>query len=85
MTRSDASEQLYYRVLIENFPEMASVVYTPTVGWACLNFSRMFRFARGMFFSARDSGQMASFVYNWPSHEVGHGTDATLAALFSSP
>lgn len=63
-------EQLYYRVLIDNFPEMAPVVYTPTVGWACLNFSRMFRVARGMYFSSRDSGHMVSLVYNWPSHEV---------------
>ena len=39
--------QLFYRVLMDNFAEMASVVYTPTVGWACLNFSRMFRVARG--------------------------------------
>nr|AIW62930.1 malate dehydrogenase [Saccharina japonica] len=64
------NETLYYRVLMDNFAEMASVVYTPTVGWACLNFSRMFRVARGMYFSSRDKGHMVSIAYNWPSHEV---------------
>ncbi|CAN0147411.1 unnamed protein product [Ascophyllum nodosum] len=64
------NETLYYRVLLDNFAEMASVVYTPTVGWACLNFSRMFRVPRGMYFSSRDRGHMVSIAYNWPSHEV---------------
>lgn len=67
--------QLYYRVLMDNFAEMASVVYTPTVGWACLNFSRMFRVARGMYFSSRDKGHMVSIAYNWPSHEVSQGRE----------
>lgn len=57
---------------MHNFAEMASVVYTPTVGWACLNFSRMFRVARGMYFSAKDRGHMVSIAYNWPSHEVAY-------------
>ncbi|CAM9795216.1 unnamed protein product [Pylaiella littoralis] len=64
------NETLFYRVLVDNFAEMASVVYTPTVGWACLNFSRMFRMARGMYFSAKDRGHMVSIAYNWPSHHV---------------
>ncbi|CAM9766931.1 unnamed protein product, partial [Ectocarpus sp. 12 AP-2014] len=68
--RDPNDEMLFYRVLLDNFAEMASVVYTPTVGWACLNFSRMFRIARGMYFSAKDRGHMVSIAYNWPSHEV---------------
>nr|AIT70139.1 malic enzyme [Scytosiphon dotyi] len=64
------NETLFYRVLMDNFAEMASVVYTPTVGWACLNFSRMFRIARGMYFSAKDRGHMVSIAYNWPSQKV---------------
>ena len=60
---------------MDNFAEMASVVYTPTVGWACLNFSRMFRVARGMYFSSRDKGHMVSIAYNWPSHEGCQGRE----------
>lgn len=46
------------RILLDNFPEMAPIVYTPTVGWACLNYHLLFRRPRGMYFSATDKGQM---------------------------
>ena len=47
-----------HRILLDNFPEMAPIVYTPTVGWACLNYHLLFRRPRGMYFSATDKGQM---------------------------
>ena len=46
--------------------EMAPIIYTPTVAWACKNFSHLYRRPRGMYFSANDRGEMASMVYNWP-------------------
>ena len=46
------------RILLDNFPEMAPIVYTPTVGWACLNYHLLFRRPRGMYFSAADKGEM---------------------------
>ncbi len=46
------------RILLDNFTEMAPIVYTPTVGWACLNYHLLFRRPRGMYFSANDTGEM---------------------------
>ncbi|KAK9842247.1 hypothetical protein WJX81_002558 [Elliptochloris bilobata] len=66
----DRNETLFYKILLDNFPEMAPIVYTPTVGWACLNYHLLFRRPRGMYFSATDKGEIASVVWNWPSHEV---------------
>ena len=31
------------RLLMDNFTEMAPIIYTPTVGWACSHFSHLYR------------------------------------------
>ncbi|KAI8465581.1 MAG: NAD malic enzyme [Monoraphidium minutum] len=75
----DRNETLYYRVLLENFVEMAPIVYTPTVGWVCSNYHALWKRPRGMFFTAADRGQMASMVYNWPQLRlVGRGQMASM-------
>lgn len=66
----DTNETLFYGLLIENFVEMAPVVYTPTVGWACTNYHKLMRRPRGMYFSAADRGEMASMVWNWPHTQI---------------
>lgn len=66
----DRNETLFYKVLLDNFTQMAPIVYTPTVGWACLNYHKLFRRPRGMYFSAQDKNEMAAMIWNWPAHEV---------------
>ncbi|CAM8928122.1 unnamed protein product [Rhodiola kirilowii] len=66
----DRNETLYYRVLIENIKELAPIIYTPTVGLVCQNFCGLFRRPRGMYFSAKDKGEMMSMIHNWPSKQV---------------
>ncbi|XP_008232779.1 PREDICTED: NAD-dependent malic enzyme 2, mitochondrial isoform X3 [Prunus mume] len=66
----DRNETLYYRVLIDNIQDFAPVIYTPTVGLVCQNYSGLFRRPRGMYFSAKDKGEMMSMIYNWPAHQV---------------
>ncbi|XP_015947572.1 NAD-dependent malic enzyme 62 kDa isoform, mitochondrial [Arachis duranensis] len=66
----DRNETMYYKVLIANIEEYAPVVYTPTVGLVCQNYSGLFRRPRGMYFSAEDRGEMMSMVYNWPAEQV---------------
>ncbi|CAK9180051.1 unnamed protein product [Ilex paraguariensis] len=66
----DRNETLYYRVLIDNIKDFAPVIYTPTVGLVCQNYSGLFRRPRGMYFSAKDRGEMMSMIYNWPGHQV---------------
>ena len=66
----DRNETLFYRLLIENFVDMAPVIYTPTVGHVCKYYHRLYRRPRGMWFSTADRGEMATMMYNWPSDDV---------------
>ncbi|KAL7203973.1 hypothetical protein ACSBR2_017103 [Camellia fascicularis] len=66
----DRNETMYYKVLIAKIEEYAPIVYTPTVGLVCQNYSGLFRRPRGMYFSAADRGEMMSMVYNWPADQV---------------
>jgi len=66
----DRNEVLFYRVLIENLAELAPVIYTPTVGEACMQFGNIYRRPRGMYFSSNDLGNMNAMVYNWPCDDV---------------
>ncbi|XP_051189666.1 NAD-dependent malic enzyme 59 kDa isoform, mitochondrial [Lolium perenne] len=66
----DRNETLYYRVLIDNIKDFAPIIYTPTVGLVCENYSGLFRRPRGMYFSAKDKGEMMSMIYNWPAETV---------------
>ena len=66
----DRNQTLYYRLLMDHFPIMSPIIYTPTVGWACSHFSHLYRRSRGMYFCRHDRNEMASMVYNWDSDEV---------------
>lgn len=66
----DRNETLYYRVLIDNIEDFAPIIYTPTVGLVCQNYGGLYRRPRGMYFSAKDKGEMMSMIYNWPAKQV---------------
>ena len=60
------NETLFHRVLMDEIGEIAPLVYTPTVGRVCQNFSETFQRARGMFFTPEDHGEMGTMMRNWP-------------------
>ena len=60
----------FCQVLIDNVKDFAPIIYTPTVGLVCENYSGLFRRPRGMYFSAKDKGEMMSMIYNWPAEKV---------------
>jgi malate dehydrogenase (oxaloacetate-decarboxylating) len=47
----DTNETVFFALLTRNIEELLPIVYTPTVGAGCQNFSQLFRKPRGLFLS----------------------------------
>ena len=66
----DRNKTLFYRVLLENIDELMPIVYTPTVGQACMEFGHIFRRPRGIYITANDRGRVAELLGNWPFTDI---------------
>ena len=69
-TLQNRNETLFYRLLQEYPEEMIPIIYTPTVGQACLEYGAIYRRPRGLFLSIRDRGRLAEIIRHWPIADV---------------
>ncbi|MFT6343067.1 MAG: malate dehydrogenase (oxaloacetate-decarboxylating) [Paraglaciecola sp.] len=66
----DNNETLYYRLVKEHIDEMMPIIYTPTVGDACEQFSDIYRSSRGLFISYSERHQMDDILRNATKRKV---------------
>jgi len=66
----DADETLFFRVLISDPVQFLPIVYTPTVGEACLQFGHIMRRPKGLYLSIKRKGRVREILRNWPQRDV---------------
>lgn len=66
----DNNETVFYRLLTEHLEEMMPIIYTPTVGDACEQFSDIYRSARGLFLAYAERDQMDDILRNATKRNV---------------
>src|SRR5258707_7130266 len=66
----DTNETLFYRLMLDHVEEMMPIVYTPTVGLACQQFSHIYRRPRGLIVSYPLRDSIAEILRNRPNPEV---------------
>ncbi|HYA75451.1 MAG TPA: oxaloacetate-decarboxylating malate dehydrogenase, partial [Burkholderiaceae bacterium] len=65
------NETLFFRAVRDNLHEFLPLIYTPTVGQACLEWSRLYVRPRGLYLTPEHRGKIADILLRWPQRDVG--------------
>src|SRR5271155_4086044 len=66
----DTDETLFFRVLMSAPAHFLPLVYTPTVGEACLQFGHIMRRPKGLYLSIERKGRVREILRNWPERDI---------------
>src|SRR5271154_6255119 len=66
----DTDETLFYRLLMSDPAHFLPLVYTPTVGEACLQFGHIMRRPKGLYISIKRKGHLRDILRNWPERDI---------------
>ncbi len=66
----DTNETLYFRLVTDHLEEVMPLIYTPTVGLACQQFSKIYRRKRGLFISYPDRDRIDDMLQNATKQNV---------------
>jgi malate dehydrogenase (oxaloacetate-decarboxylating)(NADP+) len=66
----ERNEHLFYRTVIDHIEEILPLIYTPTVGEACVEYSHIAREPKGFFITPHDRGKIKSMLGNWGQKDI---------------
>ncbi len=66
----ERNERLFYQTVIAHVEQILPLIYTPTVGEACREFSHIARDPKGFFITPSDRGQIRRILGNWPQRDI---------------
>jgi malate dehydrogenase (oxaloacetate-decarboxylating)(NADP+) len=66
----ERNERLFYQTVIEHVERILPLIYTPTVGQACREFSHIAREPKGFFITPKDRGRIRRILGNWPQKNI---------------
>ncbi|PCS22471.1 NAD-dependent malic enzyme [Candidatus Enterovibrio escicola] len=66
----DRNETLFYALLSRHVEEMTPIIYTPTVGKACQEFSHRYQKARGLYVTEDNVNQMGGMARQFGGKEI---------------
>ena len=66
----DRENHLFYKVLISDPDRFLPIVYTPTVGDACMKFGHILRRSRGLYLPLTAKGRISELLDNWFEEDV---------------
>jgi len=66
----ERNERLFYQTVIDHIDRILPLIYTPTVGEACREFSHIARDPKGFFITPDDRGTIRRILANWPRKNI---------------
>ncbi|BHF81819.1 NADP-dependent malic enzyme [Sparganum proliferum] len=66
----DTDRTHFFRMMNKNVELLTPLVYTPTVGAACQNYSLVHSHGRGLFIPITESSNIKSILENWPVKDI---------------
>lgn len=66
----NSNVHLFYRLVTQHVKAIAPLIYTPTVGEACVQWSSNYVQPEGLYISYEDRGHISSVLHNWPEKNV---------------
>jgi malate dehydrogenase (oxaloacetate-decarboxylating)(NADP+) len=66
----ERNQSLFYNTVISHIDRILPLIYTPTVGEACKEFSHIARDPKGFFITPDDRGSIYRILGNWPARDI---------------